>query len=419
MPVEKRHPIPVKEAIHRVLQQEIYTSSERMSLYDCEGYILAEDIVATYDIPRFDKSPYDGFAIRSEDSQGASQEHRIAFQVIDHIGAGTVSAKTLEPGQAVRIMTGAQIPAGADAVVMLEQTVETEDGFTLRKSFEHLENISLQGEETAIGDVVLHKGQRINAGAVAVLATFGYSEVPVFRKPTAAIIATGSELLEVEDDLEPGKIRNSNGPMIAALLQREGVQVERYRIQVDDYESSLAVVKSALEKHDMVITTGGVSVGDFDYLPDIYRALEAEVLFNKVAMRPGSVTTVAVAHGKYLFGLSGNPSACYSGFELFTKPAIYHMMGATRYYPAIVRATLMADFKKANPFTRFVRADVTMTGREMTVKPSGFNKSGAVVSIAHSNGMMMLPGGTRGYQIGHEVEVLLTSPETYQQELYL
>lgn len=419
MPVEKRHPIPVKEAIHRVLQQKIEIAATRISLYECEGYILAEDIIATYDIPRFDKSPYDGFAIRSEDSHGASADNRIAFEVVDHIGAGSVSDKTLQQGQAVRIMTGAQMPSGADAVVMLEQTVETPDGFTLRKPFEHLENVSLKGEETATGDVVLHKGQRINAGAVAVLATFGYAEVPVYRKPTAALIATGSELLDVEDELEPGKIRNSNGPMIAALLQKEGVEVERYHIQMDDYERSLAVVTSALEKHDMVITTGGVSVGDFDYLPDIYRALGAEVLFNKIAMRPGSVTTVAVAQGKYLFGLSGNPSACYSGFELFTKPAIYHMMGATNCYPAVVRATLMADFKKANPFTRFVRANVTLTGREATVRPSGFNKSGAVVSIAHSNGMMMLPGGTRGYQVGHEVDVLLTSPETYQQELYL
>ncbi|QLK86639.1 gephyrin-like molybdotransferase Glp [Staphylococcus sp. 17KM0847] len=419
MVVEKRHPIPVAEAIKRVVSVPICTETIQENIYNCEGYILAEDIVATYDIPRFDKSPYDGFAIRSEDSQGASGENRIAFEVVDHIGAGAVSSQTLQQGQAVRIMTGAQIPEGADAVVMLEQTTETTNGFTVRKPFGHLENISLQGEETKTGDVVLHRGQRINAGAVAVLATFGYAEIPVYRKPTAAIIATGSELLDVTDDLEPGKIRNSNGPMIHALLQKEGITCERYNIQKDYYDDSLDVVQSALAKHDIVITTGGVSVGDFDYLPDIYRALEAEVLFNKVAMRPGSVTTVAVVNHKYLFGLSGNPSACYSGFELFTKPALYHMMGARKYYPAMVRATLMEDFSKANPFTRFVRAEAMINGREATVRPSGFNKSGAVVSIAHSNAMMMLPGGTRGYRIGHEVDVLLTASEMYQQELYL
>ncbi|WP_019166599.1 gephyrin-like molybdotransferase Glp [Staphylococcus delphini] len=416
MPVEKRHPIPVSEAIQRVMKQEIEMKKTTVNIYESEGYILAEDIVATYDIPRFDKSPYDGFAVRSVDTAGASSDNRVQFEVVDHIGAGSVSTKQLEAGQAVRIMTGAAMPQGADAVVMLEQTVETAEGFTIRKPFESLENVSLKGEETATGDVVLTKGQRINAGVVAVLATFGYVDVPVFQKPTVAIIATGSELVDIDAPLEPGKIRNSNGPMIAALLRKERIEAELYQIQQDDFDSSLAVVKKAFAAHDIVITTGGVSVGDFDYLPDIYQALDADVLFNKVAMRPGSVTTVAVSEGKYLFGLSGNPSACYSGFELFVKLAMYHMMHAEKCYPSMVRATLMEDFKKANPFTRFIRANVVLTGREATVRPSGFNKSGAVVSIAHSNAMIVLPGGTRGFEQGHDVQVILTSSEAYQRE---
>lgn len=157
-------------------------------------------------------------------------------------------------------------------------------------------------------------------------------------------------------------------------------------------QSSISVVKDAMSKHDIVITTGGVSVGDFDYLPEIYKAVNAEVLFNKVAMRPGSVTTVAVANGQYLFGLSGNPSACFTGFELFVKPAIQHMMGQLPITPQVVKATLMEDFTKANPFTRFIRASATFSQSGATVVPSGFNKSGAVVAIAHSNSMIMLPG---------------------------
>lgn len=419
MPLEKRQPIPVVEAMHRCLNQDIRMTQTKVDLYEAEGYILAEDIVATYDIPRFDKSPYDGFAIRSQDSQGASGDHRISFKVIDHIGAGTVSTETLKEGEAVRIMTGAELPNGADAVVMLEQTVQTETGFTLRKPFAYQENVSLKGEETRTGEIVLSKGQRLNAGGIAVLATFGYRQVPVYQKPSVAVIATGSELLDVEDELEPGKIRNSNGPMIHALLRQEGVHSEVYKIQKDDFESSLDVVKMAASIHDIVITTGGVSVGDFDYLPDIYRALDAEVLFNKVMMRPGSVTTVAVTENTFLFGLSGNPSACYTGFELFVKPALYRMMGAHRYYPMLIQATLMEDFKKANPFTRFVRATATFDGRSATVKPSGFNKSGAVVAIAHSNAIIVLPNGTRGYTTGHQVDVLLTNTEYYQQDLFL
>ncbi|MDW8542791.1 molybdopterin molybdotransferase MoeA [Staphylococcus sp. KG4-3] len=419
MPVEKRNPIPVREAIERVVSQDIYTKQIEVPLENSVNYILAEDIVATYEIPRFNKSPYDGFAVRSRDTEGASGDHRITFTVVDHIGAGSVSEKEVGPFEAVRIMTGAEMPKGADAVVMLEQTVEDEQSFTIRKSFTAYENVSLKGEETQIGDTVLNKGQQINPGAIAVLATYGYTQVKVFDKPSIGVIATGSELLEVGDDLELGKIRNSNGPMIVALSQKFNLDVASYQIQEDDLKSSIQVVKDAMSKHDIVITTGGVSVGDFDYLPQIYDEINAEVLFNKIAMRPGSVTTVAVADGKYLFGLSGNPSACFTGFELYVKPAVLHMMGATAVYPQIIQATLMEDLTKANPFTRFVRATATFNGKSMTVVPSGFNKSGAVVAIAHSNAMIMLPGGTRGYQKGYTVDVILTESQAYETDCFI
>ncbi|MGJ7587437.1 molybdopterin molybdotransferase MoeA [Staphylococcus shinii] len=419
MTVEKRNPIPVREAIDRVVSQNIYTKQIEVPLEDSANYILAEDIVATYEIPRFNKSPYDGFALRSKDTEGASGNHRITFTVIDHIGAGSVSEKEVGPFEAVRIMTGAEMPKGADAVVMLEQTVEDKQSFTIRKSFDINENVSLKGEETQIGDIVLNKGQQINPGGIAVLATYGYTHVKVFDKPSIGIIATGSELLEVGDELEPGKIRNSNGPMIVALSQKLSLDVASYQIQEDDLKSSIQVVRDAMSKHDIVITTGGVSVGDFDYLPQIYDAINAKVLFNKIAMRPGSVTTVAVADGKYLFGLSGNPSACFTGFELYVKPAVLHMMGATAIHPQIIQATLMEDLTKANPFTRFVRATATFNGKAMTVVPSGFNKSGAVVAIAHSNAMIMLPGGTRGYQKGYTVDVILTESQAYEMDCFI
>ncbi|WP_426704346.1 gephyrin-like molybdotransferase Glp [Staphylococcus shinii] len=419
MTVEKRNPIPVREAIDRVVSQNIYTKQIEVPLEDSANYILAEDIVATYEIPRFNKSPYDGFALRSKDTEGASGNHRITFTVIDHIGAGSVSEKEVGPFEAVRIMTGAEMPKGADAVVMLEQTVEDKQSFTIRKSFDINENVSLKGEETQIGDIVLNKGQQINPGGIAVLATYGYTHVKVFDKPSIGIIATGSELLEVGDELEPGKIRNSNRPMIVALSQKLSLDVASYQIQEDDLKSSIQVVRDAMSKYDIVITTGGVSVGDFDYLPQIYDAINAKVLFNKIAMRPGSVTTVAVADGKYLFGLSGNPSACFTGFELYVKPAVLHMMGATAIYPQIIQATLMEDLTKANPFTRFVRAIATFNGKAMTVVPSGFNKSGAVVAIAHSNAMIMLPGGTRGYQKGYTVDVILTESQAYEMDCFI
>ncbi|MCI2803369.1 gephyrin-like molybdotransferase Glp [Staphylococcus pettenkoferi] len=419
MSVEKRTPIPVSEAIHRVVQQDITMPTRQVKLADSTGYILAEDIVATYEIPRFDKSPYDGYALRAQDTEGASGDNRLEFKVIDHIGAGSVSSKVVGEREAVRIMTGAQVPEGADAIVMLEQTVESEGSFTIRKSFQAGDNIARKGEETQIGDVVLERGQRINPGAIAVLATYGYSEVPVYEKPSVGVIATGSELLNVDDELEEGKIRNSNGPMIASLSQQLGLEVETYQIQEDDLESSIEAVKDAMKQHNIIITTGGVSVGDFDYLPEIYKAIDAEVLFNKIAMRPGSVTTVAVANGQYLFGLSGNPSACFTGFQLYVKPAVNKMMGAKAYYPQVIQATLMEDFGKPNPFTRFIRAEATLDGQQMTVTPAGFNKSGAVVSIAHSNAMIVLPKGTRGFKKGYTVNVILTESHAYEEDLNL
>lgn len=404
--LEKRTPIPVHDAILKCTNSVSPLTVTKQYYMDSLGYVLAEDIIATYDIPMFDKSPYDGFAIRSTASIDASGDNRVAFKVVDHIGAGTVSTASLSNNEAVRIMTGAQLPNGADAVVMLEQTVATKDGFTIRKPFTAGENVSFQGEECKHGDIILKKGTKIDAGAIAVLATFSYEYVEVYQKPTVALIATGSELVEINEPLQPGKIRNSNGPMIASLCKDLGIEVAHYKTSEDDYESLLKLVTDAINHHDIVITTGGVSVGDFDYMPKIYEALGAEVLFNKIAMRPGSVTTVAKLGNQLLFGLSGNPSACYTGFELYARPVLLKMMGRSDIYPAMTKAVLSEDFTKANPFTRFIRA--ILDYETMTIKPAGFNKSNAVVAIALSNAMIVLPGGTRGFKTGDEVDVLIT-----------
>lgn len=439
--VEIRTPIPVSEAIARVQAKVRRLGSETVPLEQAYGRILAKPLIAAHDVPAFDRSPYDGFAIRAEDSAAASGENRVAFAVIDHIGAGAVSARTLGPGEAVRIMTGAQLPAGADAVVMLEQTQEASipevaavraaddqtsrtvgadevgqggaqpaspsAAFTIRKPFAAGENISFRGEDMREGEEILPAGSLIHPGTIALLATFGNQDVEVAKLPVVGILATGTELLEPGAALEPGKIRNSNGPMIAAQLRRMGVPCRMYAAAADRLDDMLDTVRLALGETDCLITTGGVSVGDFDLLPAVYERLGAEVLFNKVAMRPGSVTTVAVLDGRYLFGLSGNPSACYTGFELFARPALLAMMGAEKIYPLRTRAVLGEDFGKANPFTRFIRA--VYDGR--TVRPAGFNKSNAVSSIGRGNALILLPGGTRGFAEGDEVDVLLPGME--------
>ncbi|MFC6040045.1 gephyrin-like molybdotransferase Glp [Paenisporosarcina macmurdoensis] len=405
--MEQRKPISVAEAIDRVIQHAQLLGEETVNLFESYGRILAQPIIAVHDVPHFDRSPYDGFAIRSVDSVGATGDKRIEFSVVDHIGAGIVSNKILTQNEAVRIMTGAPLPSGADAIVMFEQTIESSDSFTIRKPFDALENVSLQGEDVKEGEEIIEVGSLIHPGTVALLATFGYDKVQVAKQPIVGILSTGTELLDVSEPLAPGKIRNSNGPMIAAQLARMGISCKMFGLSADNLEASLEMVKSAAKETDCLITTGGVSVGDFDFLPAIYERLGAEVLFNKVAMRPGSVTTVAVANGRYLFGLSGNPSACFTGFELFVRPALLKMMGADKIYLPQTTAVLAEDFTKANPFSRFIRA--VYDGA--TIRPAGFNKSNAVSSIARGNALIVLPGGSRGFTVGDKVDVLLLGVE--------
>lgn len=410
--MESRQPISVEEAIKKVHQYEKHGEIEWVPLKDSLGRFIAEDILADHDVPAFDRSPYDGFALRAEDTKEASSAHPVEFEVIDHIGAGMVSAKTIGPFQAIRIMTGAKIPNGANVVIMIELTKtfekEGKSFMSLKRPLKKGDNISRQGEEVLKGNVMVKKGTAVTSGVTALLATFGYAVVPVVKKPVIGIISTGTELLQVSDAMVDGKIRNSNLSMVYAQVLEAGAEPLDLGGVSDDFDKSYHAVKAAMNKVDILITTGGVSVGDFDFLPAIYEKLGAKVLFNKVAMRPGSVTTVAaMPNGQLLFGLSGNPAACFVGFELFVKPIIYKWYMKDNPFPAFAEAKLTHDFPKANPFTRFVRGALQFTGSQMSVTPTGLDKSSAVTSIAEANCFIMLPGGTRGFQAGDQVDVLL------------
>ncbi len=417
--LEKRTPIQIGEAVSRVMNYKLNGTTEWISINDSYGRFLSEDLKATSDVPHFDRAPYDGYAIRSIDTNEASQATPVTFEVVDHIGAGMLSDKKLGAYQAVRIMTGAQMPEGADAVVMLELAKESiQDGkkyMSLKKVHKQGENISFRGEDAKEGEVLVKKGTFINPGIQAMLATFGYHKVPVAKKPVVGLYATGTELLEVHEPLVPGKIRNSNSYMIAAQIQRVGAEVRYFGQLPDDFDTCFEAVAQAINEVDIFITTGGVSVGDFDYLPQIYEKLGAEVLFNKVAMRPGSVTTVAHLNGKLLFGLSGNPSACYVGFELFARPILRTMLAIESPHLRREKAVLHADFPKANPFTRFVRSALTIEDGRLVVTPSGLDKSNIIMSLAGANSLMILPGGTRGFEHGVEVDVLLLEDQTGSQ----
>ena len=406
-----RKPIQVEEVIGEIWEYYRGGKNEIVRLRDSLDRFLAEDIIATTDIPRFDKSPYDGFALRSIDVKEATREHIIELKVIDRIGAGMISKKKVQPFEAIRIMTGAQMPDGCDAVIMLELAKEMikngETYIQVNRSLKQGDNISFQGEDIAKGKKIIEAGMKINPGIQSILATFGYSQVKVKRPPIIGVFAAGSELLDAEDALVPGKIRNSNSYMLCGQIERSGGKPYHYGIMPDSLEDGYTAIKEVLEEVDIIVTTGGVSVGDFDYMPIIYEKLQANILCNKIAMRPGSVTTIAEVDGKLLFGLSGNPSACYVGFELFLRPLIRDILGSKKPFAKKVKAVLGEDFPKANPFTRFVRSKLSFQDTRLVAKPIGLDKSSVIYSLGLADCLLILPGGSRGFQKGTEVEVLL------------
>ncbi|MEM4996735.1 gephyrin-like molybdotransferase Glp [Priestia sp. SB1] len=408
--LESRTPISIPEAIEKVMTYKRKGSIERVSITESYGRYLGEDIIADQNVPHFNKSLYDGFAVRAQDCVEVSNEHSVEFEVVGEIGAGSVFEEEVKPFQAVRIMTGAQVPHSCDAVVMLEVTKSYEkEGKTymaLSRRASKWEHIALKGEETKKGDVLVSKGTRINPGVTAFLATFGYADVAVVKQPVVGVLTTGSELLDVNEPLEPGKIRNSNSYMALAQIVRSG-GIPKYLGKLeDDFDRCYEAVEKALEEVDILLTTGGVSVGDYDYLPAIYEKLGANVLFNKIAMRPGSVTTVAERNGQLLFGLSGNPSACYVGFELFVRPIVRSFLHSPAPHLHKTKAVLNGRFKEPNAFTRMVRGEITDEGGRLLVTPVGMDKSGAISSLAAANGLIVLPGGEHGYDRGIEVDVL-------------
>lgn len=404
--VEIRTPIEVDDAIQRVMQHAVKGEKTSILLEESHGFFLAEDLISDHAVPPFDRTRYDGFAVRANDTGNGLNK----LEVVGEIGAGSIFEGTVQENEAVRIMTGAEIPAGCDAVIMLEDVEEKrQDGKTFiefTRKLTSFENITKTGEDTKRGEVLVQKGTYINPGIMALLATFGYSEVPVVKQPLVGIISTGSELLSVDAALEPGKIRDSNSYMLIGQIERAGGIPVSLGQFADEFEICYDQVVAALEKIDILLTTGGVSVGDYDYIPDILKRLNANVLFNKIKMRPGSVTTVAEVDGKLFFGLSGNPSSCYVGFEMYARPVIRHFLHMEKPYLKRLRAELGADFPNANSFHRFVRGKLVYENGKVIAVPVGLDKPNIVTSLAEANILIVLPGNKEGYEKGEQKTVI-------------
>ncbi|MFK7697522.1 gephyrin-like molybdotransferase Glp [Paenibacillus sp. HJGM_3] len=421
-----RTAIPVREAQRRIATHvPIGLAAEHVPLADAWGRRLARDVCADQPIPHFRRSGVDGYAVRASDTAGAASGRPAELDVTESIACGQVPQAPIGAGQAARIMTGAPLPEGADAVIMLEQTdawgVPAADALAagrvrVGKPAAPGDNVTPAGREAAPGERLLAAGTRVGAGAIAVLAALGHARVAVWRRPRVAVLATGAELLPVAapSPLAPGRIRDSNSAMLAALARSAGADAELLGPLDDRLDHVLPVVLEALAggRYDAVLTSGGVSVGDYDVMTELLRHWDGVRLFDKVQMRPGSVTSVGVRDGRLLFALSGNPSACLVGFELLVRPALQQMQGEPapgpdhrRHDEPPAQAVLEGAPIPGIAFERYVRGRLRLEGGRAYARPAGGNKSSDLISLREAQCLIVVPPGGEGVRPGDLVEV--------------
>lgn len=389
----------VEEALECVLSQVEPLEAETVPLLDAVGRVAAADMVSDCSITPFDHAAMDGFAVRVADLASASVENPVFLPVVGEVPAGSVYNNAVEARQAVRIMTGAPVPAGADAVVKYE-IVDYRDGngrkgstVSFSQPASHGENIRLKGEEISEGEVAIRAGEVVSAAGVGFLASCGITRVPVHRRPRVAIIPIGSELLSPEEPFRPGCIRDSNSYAMAACVAQAGGVPAQLPIVADSEESLARTISLAVEDYDFVITTGGASNGDYDFIKPVVERL-GELHMTLVNMRPGKAQTFGVVNGTPVFGLPGNPAAAYCGFEVLIRQALRKMQGYTAFEHPTVKARLVGNRKKRDPRRIYLRATLMRAENgELTVAPAKNQSSGLFSTLQRANCLAILPEG--------------------------
>jgi len=402
--------ISVEQALEEVLSYIDTLEEEESPILDCLGQVLAEDIHSDINIPPLDNSAMDGYAVRSEDTFGASQKSPRHLRIIDTVIAGSISERKVEPGTAIRIMTGAPVPTGADTVMPFEDTDEIQrqqpsDEIGILREAKVGWNIRQAGEDISKGAMVLSKGTVLRPSEIGVLASLGRSNVKVIRRPVVAVLATGNELVDIEQKLPAGKIYNSNTYTVAAQILRYGAIPQMLGIALDTEDSMVAKINQATEA-DMLITMGGVSKGDYDVVKDVLAA-EGEILFWTVRMKPGKPLAFGRIRGIPHLGLPGNPVSSMVTFELFARPAILKMMGKKISPKPTVEATLEDSIVNTDDRRIFDRAVVEKRGDRYFARLTGSQGSGILTSMALANGLVIVPEDKTRVEAGDTVQVIM------------
>ncbi|MEP6570373.1 MAG: gephyrin-like molybdotransferase Glp [Acidobacteriota bacterium] len=398
--------IPVAAAIQIVKEKTRTLPSELVSLTDARGRFLAADVVADSDLPPFDRSQMDGYAVRAGDIRSAPAK----LKIVGESAAGRGWHNEMNAGEAVRIMTGAPLPTGADSVQQVELTRELNAGAEVEilETVAPGRSIVKRGSEIKAGETVLAAGERISAAAMAVLASFGYAQVRVGRQPRVAVLATGSELVSVDQKPARDQIRDSNNSTIGAYAELAGAIVERLPLAGDDTNLLKRQIADAAKRSDIIVTSGGVSVGVYDFTKPALRELGAEFFFERVALRPGKPTVFArLPNGALFFGLPGNPVSVSVTFNLFARTALLSMQGAKDPTLAHDWAVLARSVKGAGERESYLPAKLSTTEEGiLTAVPLKWGGSSDFVGFMRATSLIILPRDTGAVEAGARVRVL-------------
>jgi molybdopterin molybdotransferase len=413
--------LTVEEARISVLERIVRLESERVPVLESLGCVLAADVVSDVDVAPFDNSAMDGYAVRAADTAGATGDAPVILRVADHIAAGSMPQVAVGVGEASRIMTGAPTPEGADSIVMVEDTEGLEAGgstggtVAIKRPATFGDHIRHAGEDVRAGETVLHAGEVVNAASIGLMATLGTTMPQVYRRPRVAIISTGDELVGIEQTPGPGHIRNSNSFSLAAQVIAAGGVPCVLGIARDNEVDTRALLGRAPE-FDLMVTTGGVSMGDFDVVKTVLQQI-GKLDFWKVAMRPGAPQTYGTIGGTPFFGLPGNPTSTMVGFELFVRPAIRKMRGFTTLDRPRVQAVLAEDARKKSDRRYFMRGILTRIEASGPGAPvyearlSGRQSSALLTSMHRANCLISLPAGLSSVSAGSVVECIRLDQE--------
>lgn len=402
--------ISVEQALAAILAQIKPLGTERVVISDSLDRVLAEDIIAPCNVPPFDNSGMDGYAVRHADIGGACPERPVKLKIASDLPAGYTAAAPLKPGEAIRIMTGAPVPKEADTVIMQEDTTAEASVVTILQESKKGTNIRRAGEDIKKGVLLFHSGTLLRPGHIGTLASIRRAVVSVYQRPRIAIVSTGDELVDIDQEITPGKIVTSNSYSLAALVRDCGALPVMLGIARDTKQALKERIAEGLHA-DIILSSGGVSVGDYDFVKEALQELGLDMKFWKVAMRPGQPLAFGMIGGKPAFGLPGNPVSAMVSFEQFVRPAIRKMGGHIKIYRATIEAIAREKVTPRPGRLFFARCLVTRQDGVCYATTTGEQGSGILMSMARANGLMIVPDTAAGINPGDKVKVQILDPD--------